>query len=272
MVAAKHRLDLGSWQQHLIPPGPTAVLGEVYAIVYRVLGGWLEAKDLKSVGLSEKDRVDAEGKEMLANVLRRVTDVLGLGEVQLYRRPNESGIALEPVVPPCISVGTDMLTGKSESELAYLLGKHLALLLPMHVLASIYGPSRLQGLLEVAKVCANPSHKPASGGDSILEAAEQMRQDITHTDEDRLRQLVEALGDHDEMKLIDYYLNDVEVAATRAGQLVGDNLSISKQVIQAGYGTTLGSLSAGERIRELVRWMLSDSQMEARRSIDAQTK
>ncbi len=272
MVSATNRLDLGSWQQHLIPPGPTAVLGEIYAIVYRILGGWLEAKDLKSVGLSEKDRVAPEGKEMLANVLRRVTDILGLGEVQLYRRQNESGIAVEPVVPPCISVGTDMLTGKSESELAYLLGKHLALLLPMHVLASIYGPSRLQGLLEVAKVCANPNHKLKSGADSIIEAADQMRQDITPTDEERLRLLVEAVVEQDETKLIDYYLNDIEVAATRAGQLVGDNLSVSKQIIQADYGTTLGSLSAGERIRELVRWMLSDSQMEARRSIDAQPK
>jgi hypothetical protein len=195
--------------------------------------------------------------------------VLGLGEVNIYRRNNGSGITVEPTMPPCISVAPDMLSGRTQSELAYALGKHLSLLLPMHALAAVYDPARLRGLLFTAQLCVDPSIDPPMGATSITEAAEQMRETISPGDADRLSHLIQAIENADQQRLLEQYLVNVELASIRAGQLVGDNLSISKQSIMDNVGTSLGNQTTGERVRALVRWMLSDRHREAREYIGA---
>jgi len=269
MVQATGHLDLGSWQRLLIPDGPSAALGEIFAIVYRTLGDQLESKDLKSVGLRKKDEIDQSGKEMIASVLRGVSDVLGLGAVNIYRRGSGSGITVEPTMPPCISVAPDMLSGRTQAELAYALGKHLSLLLPMHALAAVYDPARLRGLLFTARLCADPSISAPVGATGISDAAAQMREIISPTDADRLSHLMQAIEGSDPQRLMEQYLADIETASIRAGQLVGDNLSVSKQFIMDNSGTSLGNHSTGERVRALVRWMLSDRYRDAREYIGA---
>ncbi len=242
-------------------------MGDILAIVYKVLGESLASRGLKDVGLKESDRVDPQSKVMIASVLRRVSAILGLSEVNIYTRAEGSGIAVEPTLPPCVSIGSDMLKGKTEGQLAFLLAKHLSMLLPMNALAASHGSDELEGLIQVAELCSFGKTADGNQVPALAEAAETMRMHIDPSDAERLKKLLASIADRRERGLVDQYLNNVEVTSLRAGQLVSNNLTVASEMIQGRIGTNLGSMSSGDRIRELVRWMLSTNHSEARRVI-----
>ena len=53
----------------------------------------------------------------------------------MYMSDRVMGIQIIHVEQPSILVGTDMLSGRSEKELSFVLGKVLTLFLPVHVMA-----------------------------------------------------------------------------------------------------------------------------------------
>jgi hypothetical protein len=99
-----------------------------------------------------------------------------------------------------------------------------------------------------------------------------MRMHIAPVDAEHLKKLLPSVADRREKKLINDYLNNVELTSLRAGQLVSNNLTVASEIIQGRVGTSLGTLSSGDRIRELVRWMLSTDHDEARRLIGVQQR
>ncbi len=162
-----------------------------------------------------------------------------------------------------------MLQGKTEAELAYLVGKHLAFLLPQHAMASLYGPARLEALALAAETFLHPAAEIPPGMEPIRDAAEAIEEVIAPADEERLRRLMPVLRDRHSSGIIQEFLNNVEKAANRSGLLVCDDLAVASRGIQGGGGMALGDLSGGGQIRELVAWMLSDEYFEARKIIGA---
>ncbi len=269
MVQARGHLDLSGWKKHLIPPGPTSVMGEVFAILYRALSGSLVAKELRDVGVKKRDAIEPDGKCMLTSVLRHSARLLGLDMVKVYRRSRPVGISVEPTMPPCIVVGSDMLGGRAESELAYLLARHLALLMPMHALGALYGAGRLERILLATQLFLDPNTQDQGSVEALQEIAKAISAHIAPADAERLRRLMPAVKEAQQEGALQQYLDDVDRAATRAGLLVADNLAVAAKSISAGEGTVLSSQLKGAQIRDLVAWMLSDDYLEARRAIGA---
>jgi len=193
--------------------------------------------------------------------------MLGLGSVKVYRRDDGPGIQVESTTPACVVIGAEMLAGKSEAELAFFVGKHLTLLMPMHALASLYGPGHLEALALAAELYLNPDMSLPPELESIRPTTKAISEEINPSDADRLRRLMPLLRDRASTGIMQQYLNDIERTAVRAGLLLADDLAVAAQLIQTGSGTVLGDAPAGEQVRDLVRWMLSDAYLEARSAI-----
>jgi len=172
-------------------------------------------------------------------------------------------------MPPCVVVGSDMLSGRAESELAFLLARHLALLMPMHALAALYGAGRLEGILLAAQLFLDPSTEIPGSAEALEEAAKAISAHIAPADAERLRRLMPAVKEAHHDGALQQYLDDVDRAATRAGLLIADDLAVAARGISVGAGTVLSSQPGGAQIRDLVAWMLSDDYLEARKMIGA---
>ena len=99
----------------------------------------MRAKEHKDWGLKRKDKRDVANDQLLfSKVFNYVSQVLGVPQPELYLRPESPGeldmanAREKAQLMPSFVVGASLLQGRPEKELAYVVGKKLALMRPDH--------------------------------------------------------------------------------------------------------------------------------------------
>ena len=136
-VRAKARLTEELWK-NIYHPDEDRFVSHIFATVSQAVAG-ARAKEHKDWGLKRKDQRDVATDQLLfSKVFNYVNQVLGVPQPELYLRPESPGEldlanAREKAhLIPSFVVGSSLLQGRPEKELAYVIGKRLTFMRPDH--------------------------------------------------------------------------------------------------------------------------------------------
>ncbi len=266
----KGTIDPLRWESHLMSKAENPILGTILQVLYQGLGADLGAKDLKDIGLKKKNELDLEQKLLFANVYRAVSKALGALPHKVYRDDATLGMKVEFLVPPALVVGADMLTGREEREIAFLVGRQLSYLHPRHFLVAVKNLTELKVFMVAALKFAKPETQVATGAEVVSELVRLIERRMPQAQKNQLSRLISDLEarepDLDFGRMFEEYFAAIERTAIRAGVLVCGNLDVALAIIGAEE-VSFSGLPKKERLAEVIRFGVSDDHFVLRRAL-----
>ncbi len=269
-------LDQKSWLQWVMSPKEDPSLGRVFALLYQSLGKYLQVKTLKDLGLKKRDRMDLDQKTLAASTLRGAGRQLGITLPDVYLDGKRMGFEVLPTLPANLAMGSDMQSGRSDKELAFYIGKRLTYCHPWRVMATLYEHQHLDVMFMAAAMLVDASYQVPMR-DDIPEATRQARVrevgDVRDTLDKAItpqtrKQLAQVMADfHARQKLpkIGTWHRHLELSANHAGlHLAGDIELVGRILKDEVSGSS--KLSRGDKLKDLVQYVLSDRYAELRKA------
>jgi tetratricopeptide (TPR) repeat protein len=252
-------------RRFLRPRKQSKVVDAVMAIGSVVLRR-LFASDLSVHGVKEKDRVDFD-KPLLFN--RLYLDIAAGLELKdpppVYLKLTMMGMANAVLERPAFVVGPDMMSGRSEREIAFILARLLTLTRPEYVLTTIQEPVHLRSIL-VALVNRTQSgiEVGTSGKMDVLtqEIDKRLKPDLDR----HLREAVETMVRERLNANIDGWVESVADEANRTALLFCDDLDVAEQMISDLPGV-LGPSNTQNRLKRLRAFGMSDPYFQLRSAL-----
>lgn len=251
--------------ESLLSPGQDRYLGELFHALYQVAAPILVQRTPKDFNLKKKDLLDLSEPRLITSTLKAVAQVLGLTLPDIYLSPSATGLEILPTSPPTLQVGADLLQGKSEKELSFIVGQKLAYLHRHHLMAAHFGPQELESFFVVTRALCEPGFTMASvlGDDAsaeLLQSLEDLKEGFAESATPKqlalLTQVFEAYAKQPRAQSVALWLKEVELSANHAAILVTDDVALSGTLLQAQEDA--GSpLSAAERLKDLVLFATS---------------
>ena len=205
----------------------------------------------------------------LAKTFGWAAQVLGLPLPQLYLRNDVPGaLVAVPGSPPATVAGQSVLSGFTPQELTFIVGKHLAYYRSEHYVRNLYPTaSELEVLLYGALRVAFPEY-PAP--EAIAPAVEETGRDLAKYMQPAQKQSLRFVAQRyiEEGAKIDIpgWLRSIELTAVRAGFVLCADLDIAKKVLSAEPHLA-GDLAPGEKMKELLRFSVSDAYATVRHAL-----
>jgi tetratricopeptide (TPR) repeat protein len=264
---ARARLTEDLWQKNIYHPDEDRYISHVFATVSHAVAA-AKAVEHKAYGLKRKDKRDVATDQLLfSKVFNYVNQVLGVPQPELYLRPELQGelemanVREKANLTPSFVVGANLLQGRPEKELAYVVGKKLALMRPDHF---VRWPKVVETIAELKVVflaamrLVQPKfevradlQQPVSQYLTVLPklVSPQMQEQLGVV----VQRFFAAKGEAD----LNKWANAVDLTATRAGFLVSNDLDVAARLVQ-GEPVAVGSAEPKEKIRDLIQWSISD--------------
>jgi hypothetical protein len=276
LARAKARLNEELWQKNIYHPDEERFVSHVFAAVSSAVAAG-RAREHKDWGLKRKDRRDPTNDQLLfSKVFNYVSQVLNIPQPELYLRPESPGeldmanARDKGALVPAFVVGANLLQGRPEKELAYVVGKKLALMRPDHF---VRWPHVVPTVAEL-KVVFLAAIKLAQPQVPIKPELEQpVNQYLDHFRKVVQPQLMEQLGDVVQRFLatkaeadLHRWSNAVDYTATRAGYLMCNDLEVTARLVQA-EPVAVGSVDPKDKVRDLVQWTISDEYFALREQL-----
>ena len=245
-VRAKARLTEDLWK-NIYHADEDRFVSHIFATVSQAVAAAQGAKEHKEWGLKRKDKRDVANDQLLfSKVFNYVNQVLGVPQPELYLRPESPGeldmanAREKAQLTPSFVVGSSLLQGRPEKDLAYVIGKRLTLMRPDHF---VRWPTVVPTLaeLKVVFLAALKLVHPK------LEVKADMQQPVNQyfdlaeamVPPQALEQLgavvqrfVAGKGEAD----IHKWSNAVDMTATRAGFLICNDLDVAARLVQTRAG------------------------------------
>ena len=266
----KGTIDPLRWESHLVSKSENTLLGRVLQVLYQGVGSDLGAKELKDVGLKKKDEVDLDLKLLFVNVYKGVAKALGPMPHKVYRDESPTGLKLEFLSPPALIVGSDMLTGHDEREVAFYIGRQLSYLHPMHFLATVKNLTELKIFLAAALKFCKSDTQITTGADVVLQLVRVIDRRMPQQLKNQLAKLIDEMAtrypamDFDQM--YEEFFRGIEATALRSGMLVSGNVQTVINILRTEDASFSG-MAQKDRIDEVVRFTLSEDHFILRRAL-----
>lgn len=260
-------LSRGMFQRALVHRDLDADLSALFGAVVR------GARAAKARALNAAGRlpslIDAAREEpdaptrTAAKAFFGAANVLGIDPPQLWVRERApSGLTALPVEPPASVMGAAVLSGCTLPELMFVLGKHLVGQHGPHAVRAMFRSStELQLLRDVALAVARPTGK---GPKDVLRSADALRSELRPDELEALGRA--AAAPNVASANVERWLRASELSGVRAGFLLGGDLSLAAKVLRQ-EPQAAGDASPNEKIKELVRFAVSDDYQALRRSL-----
>jgi hypothetical protein len=131
LIAPRGSLSQAAWHDLLFHPEQELLTGQIFSLIApAVLVGRVTSlrRDGKLPALSPETKQDASKATITAvRAVPWAAAILGLACPQLYvEKGRDAGFMHIPGVPPCTVIGRRVLSGKSQLEQAFLVGRHLS--------------------------------------------------------------------------------------------------------------------------------------------------
>jgi golgin subfamily B member 1 len=266
---ARARLTEELWQRNIYHPDEDRYISHIFAAVSQMIV-FVRAKEHKDWGLKRKDKRDVATDQLLfSKVFNYVNQVLGVPQPELYLRPESPGEldlanAKEKAhLTPSFVVGANLLQGRPEKELAYVIGKKLTFMRPDHI---VRWPNVVPTVseLKVAFLAAVQLVQPKLEAKPDVQAGVNQYlarfREIVRTQPQLLETLGVAvqrfLGTKAEADL-HKWSNAVDLTGTRAGLLVCNDLEVAARLAQS-EPMSVGVVEPKEKVRDLILWSISD--------------
>jgi tetratricopeptide (TPR) repeat protein len=267
LVPSTRSLDARLWVRTVFSKAQEVALGDIFQTLYQAVGPYLEGRDPKELGLRRKDEVDLREKTVFSTVLNRVSHLLGIPGPRVYLSERTFGIHVENTIPPVIVIGKDMMSGKSEIELAFQTGKCLAFFHPMHILAACYPAPVLKMFFQVALKYVHPD-AVVEGGETeqFRQAAEMLSKRISPQFANALANDVDHYYKKQRKPSVSKWLTGVELTANHAGLLAAMDLEAAVSLLK-GESIAISKLAPKEKVKELVLYAVSEEFAQARQAL-----
>jgi len=273
LARVKSRLTEENWQKHIFHPNEDRYVSAVLANISQTVIA-IRAQEHKDYGVKRKDRRDLGSDQlMLSRVFVYASQILAVSIPELYLRQDWAGdmefvsAREKQQLCPAIIVGSALLQGKQEKDLAYALGKRLTLLRADHVMRwprIVPQVSELKAFFLAALKLVNnkvPINKDME--QPVAERVELLRRFLPPQNMEQLAEVVRLfLESKAEVDLHKWALA-VDYTSTRAGFLLCNDLEVAaQQVLSEPIG--VGSVDPREKVRDLIQWSVSEEYFELR--------
>jgi len=263
---ARRSLDAGLWSQAVFSRGESHQVGEIFQILYEVVGHRMGGKDLKELGLRRRDEVNVKDRTLFGNVFRTVSQLLGVTAPKVYHSEKTFGIHIEGTVPPVLVIGRDMLEQKTDRELGFVLGKYLTYFHPSHLFAGTYGSAALKMLYSAALRFVHPEVKVEGNAEDVESLREELARKISNPLANRLGAAVEHFHSSGKAPGLSRWLTNVELTANHAGLLACGDLDVAAKSL-AQESISFSKLPPKEKVKELVLYAISEEYLELRKTL-----
>jgi hypothetical protein len=264
---AKARLTEELWQRNLYHPDEDRFISHVLASVSGSVAA-IRAREFKDWGLKRKDRRDPATDQLLfSKVFNYVTQVLTVPQPELYLRPESPGeldmanAREKGQLVPAFVVGSALLQGRPEKDLAYTVGKKLTLMRPDHFVrwphvVPTVGELKVVFLAALKLVQPNLPIKPELQ-QPVNQYLDLLRKTVPPQLAEQLSVVVQRFLETKSEADLHKWSNAVDYTATRTGYLMCGDLDVAARLAQT-EPVAVGSVEPKEKIRDLIQWTVSD--------------
>jgi len=270
-------IDHTMWMQSVMSRGEDPELGRIFELIFIGLGKNLAAKRDRDFNLKKKNRLDLNEGLVVCTAARNVSRMFGLQPPEFYRSDEASGIEILPTNPPCIRLGTDMMSGRSDKELAYYIAKYLTYFHPSHIIATIYGREALDHLFMAAASLVDPNYQLVLREDLspteqqiIAQTVGDLKQVLEKSMAPEVRQqltaVMQSFWSRNSAPDIGRWHRHVELTANHAGLVASGDVAMVGQLIK-GETATLSKLKNSEKLKEIVQYVISEPYLLLRRQL-----
>jgi tetratricopeptide (TPR) repeat protein len=264
---AKARLTEELWQRNIYHHEEDRFISHVLAVVSLPVAA-IRAREHKDWGLKRKDRRDPASDQLLfSKVFNYVAQVLGVPPPELYLRPESPGeldmanAREKTQLIPSFVVGSGLLQGRPEKDLAYVVGKRLTLMRPEHLVrwphvVPTVAELRVVFLAALKLVQPNAGIRPELQ-QSVGQYLALLRKTVPPQLMEQLAVVVQRFLETKEEADLHVWSNAVDYTSTRAGYLMCGDLDVAARLVQT-EPVAVGSVEPKEKIRDLIQWTVSD--------------
>ncbi|MEJ7728920.1 MAG: hypothetical protein WKG00_06880 [Polyangiaceae bacterium] len=223
-------------------------------------------KEKKLPALDPAARQDPEtSTASIVRSFKWASHFLGVGAPAIYVHDDAAvNLAAVPAEEPSVFAGGGVLRGKTEPELAFLVGRHLAYYLPPHRLLLFYSSIEDLSALFVAAVTLVLPGVPVPR--PLAEATHALRRDLGvrlgAEAKAELARAVEAFEAGGTRADLARWVGAVERCATRAGLLLSGDLEVAAAVVRSDGRGVIG---AEAKIGDMTAFLVSDAYHTLRR-------
>jgi hypothetical protein len=263
-VRAKQRLTDELWAKAIFHPDEDRYIGSIFAAIWQA-SALLRSAPHKQFGLKRKEKLDVATNQLLfAKVFNYVNQVLNVMQPEIYLRPDQP-IAMQLAnaqekgqLIPSFVVGSDLLQGRPEKELAFIIARTLAYLRPEHYLKlALLTATDLKVVFQAALKLVNPK-VPVKGDTQIIDAYVQAM--IKGTNPAWLEQLAIVVKRFFETRAeadLNRFSTGVELTSARAGLILCNDLEVAAKMVSQ-EPVPVGGMQPKDKIKELVLYSLSE--------------
>jgi len=269
-IRAQRRMTEELWQKSLCHPDQDRMLSQILATVSPAVAV-ARAKPHKEWALKRKHRRDvASDPAMFCRALAYAAGILGvpLPEVYLFpESPGEVDLAnvRESVTPagaaiPAFLVGREALEGRTETEIAYIVARNLAMLRPDALVrwpTVVPTVAELEVVVRAAiRLVAPEAPVPAELAEPVAQYADFLAQLVTSQLREHLGLVVRRFVAAGATADLARWSRGLALTAIRAGLLVCGDLEVAIRLGQANAASA--GIEPEEVTRDLVEWNVSE--------------
>ncbi|MCK5797848.1 MAG: hypothetical protein KAI47_11720, partial [Deltaproteobacteria bacterium] len=267
---ARARLLDDHWPRYLYHPTQDPYVSAVFSILAGPMAA-MTARSHAQFSLKRKDCYDYEGQQEhpFGRLFAYVQGVLHAPAFDLFLDPEKpASLQLAHTTEATSLVaGANILRGeRPEKELAFLVGKQLALLRPdLFLRVALPARGQLQGAFVAARRLVDPSLPLPRGEEkAIIKGVERLRKQLSYPQIEQLGQILSRIEDPDRVDLRKWW-DAVELTTDRVAMLLCNDLGVAGKMIAAEPSAV--GLNPRARVDELVRFAASDAYYHLRKDL-----
>ncbi len=267
LVQANGRLTPERWKK-LYHPDENLRIGNVFHIIQSYCRD-LFAYDLKRTWqLKKRDELDINADFLFCKMYRYLAQVIGVVPApKIYFKKDQAlGMLNGNLDPAGFIVGADMMQGRGQRELAFVIARQLGLATSVHYMAGLRLPSDtlrtlLLGAIRAATFRQGENLEPAL--EPIVKAVLKMPPPVKIDLEKIMRPIVEGRVEVNTSK----WLKAVDHTANRLGLLLCGDVKTAMTAIK-NDAAPISKLTIPEKEAELLRYAISEEYFELRAALE----
>ncbi len=268
LIAPKAAVSASSWLDHLFHPEEELLTGQIFAVIApAVLLGRVTAlrRDKKLHQPDPSLKQDpAKATITAVRAMAWAAAALGLAVPPIFLdKDRAAGFEHIPGVPPLTLVGAGALTGRTQSELAFMAGRHLSGYRQEHYVKTLFhAVPDLEDLFLAALTIGSPNLPIAEDMRRRVEPIARAIQPVLEPSHiDALRGHFLRFVEEGGRTNLQRWAASTEKTACRAGMLLANDLPSAGGVLAAEEG------EVGELTRDLVSFVSSERYFKLRKQI-----
>ena len=262
---ARQRLTDELWWKCIFHPDEDRFIGAILGALWHPVGTMI-AQPHKMFDLKRKDKVDLATSQLLfGKVFYYAQQVLNvMPQLELFLKPDRPGGLLlantqeKGVFVPSFVACQDLLQGRPEKELAYVIGNMLSFMRSEHYLKlAIPTISELKVLFLAGLKLVNKNF-PVKGDAIVIEqTAERMAREMDSRVLEQLAMVVQRFVSVRAEADLHKFARCVDLTGMRAGFVLCNDLETAARMVSA-EPVPVGGLQPKDKIRELVLYSISE--------------